>query len=116
METCITVDPHQKYTHATELQLLTSCGFLTQWILEAQDMHTDEEPVTMKDRLLANYVYFMREMNGELTPDGRFLYPGDEDLYAVVMFEFNGERVYIFEYAIVGIIYEDGSTWITRMD
>ena len=117
MEMKIKVDPYGKFTHATNMDIIKSCGYLTQWILEAEKFHTDEEPVTMKDRLLKNYVYYLGELDGgRLTPDGLYMFPGDEDLYPLVKFEFNGERCFIFKYAIVGIIFDNGETFVTRMD
>lgn len=80
-------------------------------------MSNEFETVTMKDRLIANYPFYMGEFKGgELTREGIYKYPGDEDLCALAKFEFNGEICYIFPYALVGTINKDGSTWLTRMD
>ncbi len=115
--TKITMDPLNKFPGAEHNWLLKACGFLPQWIMEAEGMSYEEEYVTMKDRLLANYVYFMGELTGgELHSDGSYSYPEDPTLFALVKFEFNGEKCFIFEHAIVGIINQDGSTWVTRMD
>jgi hypothetical protein len=105
------VDPLNKFPHASQNELIYSCGFLTGWIMQADSTET------IKEALLRNYAYFMGEMKGgTLSNDGVFSYPEDEDLYPVALFELDGEKCFIFPHAIVGIINKDGSTWMTRMD
>lgn len=118
MDMFIKVDPLNGFSHVNHSDLLAACGYLPGWIEEARILTTSEEHVTMKERLLANYPYFMGELEGgHLAPDGIYSYPGDESYWPLVRFDFNGERCFIFKYGIVGIYNEsDKSTWVTRMD
>jgi hypothetical protein len=112
-----TIDPLNKFPNVDPMQISAMCGFLPSWIYETELMHDTNNDVTMKDRLIANYPFYMGEMNGgELTNDGVYKYPGDEDLFPLVRFSFNGELCFIFQYSMVGTISKDGSTWVTRMD
>ena len=107
----IITDPHNKFLSATPDELLEACGLLPIWLANG------EQP-SLKDRLIENYSFYMGEMKGgNLSPEGLYTYPGDEDLYPLVSFESDTEICYIFKHAIVGVFEkENGSIWVTRMD
>ena len=113
----MSIDPMEKFPGIGPNDLYEMGGYLNSWIRETEFLHTEDRPVTMKDSLLAHYPYFMGEMTGgTLSEKGVFSFPGDPDLYPVIKYYFGEEKCFIFRHAIVGIINEDGSTWVTRMD
>lgn len=108
----MTIDPLQKYPQALVSDLLNLAGFLHNWI-------TLKEPEqSMKNSLMANYPYYMGEIEGgKLLDDGTYTYPEDEPLYPALKYETSKEICYIYRHAIVACIdKETSNTWITRMD
>ncbi len=107
----ITTDPHNKYPKRSPQHLTEMCGLLWAWIV-----HNTHE--SMKDRLITSYPFYSGEMTGgALNLEGVYTYPGDPDLYPLMMFETHTEVCFVFEYGIVGVVNRtDGCTWVARMD
>jgi len=107
----IAVDPKNHWPNVSASRLLEVPGTLLPWAIET------EEGESVRDSFERNYCCPVFEMQGEITDDGLFTYPGDPDLYPVVLLMTEKEDVFFYQYAIVAILNKDtGDTFITRMD
>ena len=110
------VDPlnHYRLQGATVDELLGTCGILPHWAVTASP-----EGDNFKEAMIKNYSFYFGPMEGgTLHPDGSYEYPGDPVLYPILSFEHPdiNDKLFIYEYGMVGAYANDGTTWMTRMD
>lgn len=109
----IKIDPLGKYTDADDYYIRNSIGIIPHWTFDIEHI---EMPV--KEALDKQYGFGLYEMGGKITEDGVYVseYEEDPDLYPIAKMIRGEETVYCYQYAIVGIVQKDGSSFITRMD
>lgn len=107
-----TVDPLFKFTDYTEEEILTSLGFLPEWVINSE--YFDKPLVKALDE---QYGYGLYESSsGSVTEDGIFQYPNDPDMYPLIKIQRGDETFYQYLYGMVSIVQKDGSSYITRLD
>lgn len=78
------------------------------------------DPRSVKDQITTNYVHGggYRPLDGwKFDPIKRTIkYPGDPPLSVMAGLKVGDEYVYVYEYAWVCIVQQDGSFAVTRMD
>ena len=107
----IHIDPLREYTDVSKTKLLEACGFLPAWVTSQVHLH-----LTLQEALDAQYCCGLFEMDGSVSPEGLFTYPGDPDLHPFIKINRGEETFYQYRNAIGAIINEKGKTYITRMD
>lgn len=107
----IHVDPLNEFTHISGKKLLEACGFLPGWVVADKFLH-----LPLQEALDKQYCCGLFPMEGEITKEGIFTYPGDPDLHPFLKINRGDEIFYQYRNAIVGIVNEKGEVYITRMD
>ena len=112
----LTFDPTKHYTRLSKNEITHACGVLPLWAANPFLLSTP-----LQQAFEAQYPFPMPPIEGgtitpEGTPEGTFTYSGDPNLYPLIKLERGPETLYIYHYAIIGIIKADGSTFISRMD
>ena len=105
------IDPYQKFTNVDEDTILNALGFIPSWAANPEFIN---QP--LKEALDTQYGFGLYEITGGTIEDGIFKYPGDPDLYPLFKLYRGNEILYQYEHAIVAIIQEDSSAFVTRMD
>lgn len=106
----VELDPCNHYPDVKDQDLLETTGLLFGWAHEYAASSPDSN---LKDYMGDAYGYGMRPMEGgEITEDGRYVYPEDPDLHPFVKVCVGDEWFYMYPYSIVH--FSDGTT--TRMD
>jgi hypothetical protein len=110
------IDPTGYHTAkgATPDNLVEACGLLLGWALYAT-----KNGLPIREHMESSYGFPLYQMEGGVvdTMSGAYTYPEDPTLMPILTCTgVNGEKVHVYQYAIVAFIAEDGSTFITRMD
>ena len=109
------LDPLGKHQGKNPEWVIEYMGILPQWA--AESLTTGK---TFKEGLISGYgqFYFGEMSGGVLSEDGEYNYPKDPTLYPLGMMVHpeTGEKVFFYEYSMVGTIDMDGKTWFSRMD
>ena len=108
------VDPTKHYDDVPVKKIVDALGYVPHFLLDE-----DERP--LQDQVRDRYPYFMasrEEPNIEVEDDGAYTYPGDPKSYPLAVFrhETNGEKMYMYEYAIVIFVDKEGKTCHNRLD
>lgn len=103
------IDPLAKFPGVPETRIIEACGLLPRFVL------ADDAPI--RANLEHCYAFGVHEITGgTIDPDGTHHYPEDPDLYPLMVIRKGAERMFIYEAAIVGILGDDGATFVTRLD
>ena len=113
----LTIDPtgHFNAIKTNPHRLIASLGILPNWAGQAYDFDN-----SFKDALIHNYGCFYGGAmeGGTVDSDGIYSYPEDPELYpvAVMTAEYTTDKVFFYEYSMVGVLTEAGNFWISRFD
>lgn len=109
----LTISPTDEYDHIPPMDIITSLGFLPEWVFRGLQLGED-----METALTSRYQYYTGPMELPCTiqDDGCYTYPGDPIQHPVASVRGATETLYFYEHAFVAVVKEDGSTWFTRMD
>jgi len=85
------------------------------------DFINSEDPTPIIDQLDRNYAHgggWHPMVNFKLGPNNSLHYPGDPVLYPIAKLEVAGheEIVYVYDHAIVAVVWPDGEFDVSRMD
>lgn len=106
------IDPTKHWSDLTKNEIVKACGILPLWAANPFLLATP-----LQQAFEAQYPFPMPPIeNGTIAPSGVFQYPGDPDLSPLIELERGPETLFIYQYALIGIIRADGSTFISRMD
>lgn len=102
-------DPLDKFPNVPQARLVEACGILPHFVL------TDDAPI--RANLEHCYQFGIHESSGgSIDPDGMYHFPGDPDLAPMAVIRKGEERMFIYRSAIVAILGDDGSCFVTRCD
>ena len=107
------IDPNSKYTKVDQPILAEACGILPLWALNHDYLDLPLREAFSK-QYLAGCIIPFKGMT--VDPDGTAHYPGDPPYDPILKIVRGEETCYIYQYAIVGIVQPDGSSYFTRMD
>jgi hypothetical protein len=100
---------HSAYNSEHILELL---GLPPLWALDGRTIH-----LPLKETFEHFYPFGLYEFkNAMITSDGVYHSPGDSDLHPYIKITRGKETFYQYDYGIVAIVQEDGSSFVTRMD
>ena len=105
------LNPTGYFNDVPKDRIIEALGILVPWAMRDPD-----EPVReVFDKM---YSFGLFEMTGgEIDDKGVYRYPEDPDLHPLaVLKRMNGETVYFYQYAMVGVVQPNGDTFVTRMD
>lgn len=108
----VEADDRIKGTYTTK-ELSGMLGFLPIWVADGGIRGLDAQ-----EALTRAYPFPTYEMDGEITDDGTYLYPEDPPLrpLATMRRSDEGETIYFYPHAMVGVVKANGDQWVTRMD
>ena len=96
-------------------KMIGALGILPQWAAQAYDFDNN-----FKDALIHNYGCFYGGAmeGGTVDSEGVYSYPEDPDLYplAVMTAPYTTDKVFFYEYSMVGVLTEAGNFWMSRFD
>jgi len=105
-------DPTNKFTEVTDAMLYEACGILPTWVMAKEYAHKP-----LLEALKEQYQFPMFESEkATITEDGVFQYPGDPDQHPLIKIQRGKETFYQYEHAMIAIVQEDGSSYVSRMD
>jgi len=110
----ITIDPLKQFTDEQDEKIAQACGILPVWVVNDELFDTP-----LREALASQYGMPMSdfdEFGATVAPDGTYKSKGDPDLSPLIKIVRGTETFYQYEYAIIAIVQEDGSTYISRMD
>lgn len=106
------VDPNNKFPHLSRHDMYSTLGYLPGWVMNSEFF---DKP--LKEALDEQYCCGLFEMTGGvIDSNGVFRYPEDPELHPLIKIIRGKETFYQYQSAIVAIVQEDGSTFMTRMD
>lgn len=112
------IDPNERFKdHITSEKILKACGFLLPWAMNPFMLQH-----TTKYALTEQYGFEYQQMEGVITEDGVFQYPGNPDFHPYVKLIRDHEILYIYPHAIFAIINQgkpeghEERVFISRMD
>ncbi len=112
MKVKCTIDPLNKHSNVQEENLIRTFGFIPQWALNSE---FEDKP--LKEALDIQYGFGLYELTDtKIKDDGTWKYPGDPDLFPILKLKRGNETLYQYNYGLVAIVQEDGSSFCTRMD
>jgi len=108
----IITNPNYHYTPADEAQIPEMVGIIPYWAEDA-----NQAGLTLKEGFAVSYGMPLYEMTGgTISNKGVYQFPEDPELQPLMSITNDTETCYIYPYGIVGIVGEDNSQFITRMD
>lgn len=108
----IVVDPLGHYSKIPSRKIAFSCGILPVWVIKPEYIN-----LPLLKTLKLQYHFPIHELDGAtVADDGIFKYPNDPDQYPLIKIQRGKETFYQYEHAMIAIVQEDGSSYVTRMD
>jgi len=110
----LVVDPLEKYDGFDKERIVQSCGIIPMWVCNPEFMG-----ISLVDSLKTQYQFPMNNywnLGGTLDPDGTFNFTDDPPSYPLMKIIRGNEIFYMYEYAQVIIIQENGKIYKSRMD
>lgn len=108
----LTIDPTHQHTCLTKNEIVKACGVLPLWAANPFLLS-----IPLQQAFETQYAFPMPPLGGgTLTPEGTFTYSGDPNLHPLIKLERGPETLFVYPYAIIGIVKADGFTFISRMD
>lgn len=105
-------DPFGKFGHYANQDMNNILGFLPGWVANPEYF---EFPLV--EALDKQYCCGMNDTpEVTITEDGIYKFPGDQDLHPILVMKRGTETFYQYEYGLVAIVQEDGTSYATRMD
>lgn len=106
------VDPHNKFWHLDDMTMMNLLGSVLGWA--GNKLYED---LDLRKSLVTQYKFNMDEWdNCKITHSGVLKFSSDPDQYPLLMAIRGNETLYQYDNAIVGIVQEDGSSFVCRMD
>lgn len=108
------IDPNRKYEQIDAREILSSLGYLPEWLYEGLSIGQG-----MEESLTTRYVYYSGPTSTDdfkIEMDGSYEFPGDPISQPLARVKGEDETLYFYQHAFVAVIGKDGSTWFTRMD
>lgn len=112
--TNITFDPHNKFKHLSNQDLANSVGALLYWAQNWREYGSIRKALEEQYRFFISWSQ-LEQGKAWVDNEGTFTYPGDPDHSPILVIRNADEICYIYPYAIVAILSDEGNVW-TRMD
>lgn len=110
----IEFDPTNAFPGVPTFRLIGLSGIILDMIMDETD---DDLPLREKLHNAYTHGGGLFEMKGGLVEeDGTYLYPGDPPLAPAFKLIRDDETFYMYQHAIIAIVQEDGSAFVSRMD
>lgn len=113
MEVEFHLDPLSKFENYTPDDIMDVCGFIPQWLVAEELIEYDALTALDKAYQWGPLTHLEKSVVNE---DGSYSYPGDPDMYPLIIIKRGKDTVIQYQYGMVAIKVDDKPFVVTRMD
>lgn len=103
------IDPNNQLSNNTGV--MEACGLIPFWLLHPLTLDLSAQECLEKHYMFGCNWTMLGEREGEITQEGVFCYPGDEDLHPILKVIRGEDIIYQYSFGIVSIISPSKIIW-----